>query len=93
MLERYRILRNFAKAEVKEEVTFQNVVSEYYVAEPFIKVVIYEDPEERKLRYHVVEPFLSAEEAKILSSLISDLRRVLSLQIFLWILKIEQKTS
>ena len=80
MLERYRILRNFAKAEVKEEVIFQNVVSEYYVAEPFIKVVIYEDPEERKLRYHVVEPFLSAEEAKILSSLISDLRRVLSLQ-------------
>jgi flagellar protein FlaI len=80
MLERYRILRNFAKAEVKEEVTFQNVVSEYYVAEPFIKVVIYEDPEKRRLVYHVVEPSLSREELQIISSIIGDLRRIFSLQ-------------
>ncbi|MEM3927970.1 MAG: secretion system protein E, partial [Archaeoglobaceae archaeon] len=79
MVERYNLLRDFVKAELREEVSFENVVSEYYVAEPFIKVVIFEDVEENKLRYHVVEPKLSVEEAQILASLVSDLKRILSL--------------
>jgi len=82
MLERYRILRELAKAEVREETNFENVVSEYYVAEPFIKVVICEDREEGKLRYCVVEPSLGFEELQVLSSIIEDLKRVLSLHDF-----------
>ncbi|MEM1998983.1 MAG: secretion system protein E, partial [Archaeoglobaceae archaeon] len=80
MVERYTLLRNFVKAELREDVSFENVVSEYYVAEPFIKVVIFEDVEESKLKYYVVEPKLSVEEVQILASLVSDLKRILSLK-------------
>ncbi|MEM0088730.1 MAG: type II/IV secretion system ATPase subunit [Archaeoglobaceae archaeon] len=80
MVERYSLLRNFVKAELREDVSFENVVSEYYVAEPFIKVVIFEDVEESKLKYYVVEPKLSVEEVQILASLVSDLKRILSLK-------------
>lgn len=79
MVERYALLRDLVKVELKENVRFENVVSEYYVAEPFIKVFIVEDVEESKLKYYVVEPSLSVEEAQILASLVVDLRRILSL--------------
>ncbi|MFN3383507.1 MAG: type II/IV secretion system ATPase subunit [Archaeoglobaceae archaeon] len=79
MAERYRLLKSLVKAEVQEEARFENVVSEYYLAEPFIKVVIVEDMEENRLRYYVVEPSLSIEEAHILASLVADLKRILSL--------------
>lgn len=79
MVERYRLLRDFAKAEVREEVRFENVVSEYYLVEPFVKVFIVEDVEESRLKYYIVEPTLSVEEAQVLASLVSDLKRILSL--------------
>lgn len=79
MVERYRILRDFVTAEIGEKVAFENVVSEYYVAEPFIKIVIAEDIEESKLKYHVLEPSLNVDELQLLSSLVADLKRILSL--------------
>ncbi|MEM4508973.1 MAG: type II/IV secretion system ATPase subunit, partial [Archaeoglobaceae archaeon] len=79
MLERYRILREFIKSEIIEDVKFDNVVTEYWVAEPFIKIVIFEDVELNKLRYHAIEPSLNVEELKLLSSVLVDLRRVLTL--------------
>ncbi|MCS7119332.1 MAG: type II/IV secretion system ATPase subunit [Archaeoglobaceae archaeon] len=79
MVERYRILRELTKAEIREELNLKNVVSDYYVADPFIRIVIVEDMEESRLKYHVIEPSLSVEEVHILSSMIYDLRRILSL--------------
>ena len=79
MVERYRLLREFVKSEILEEVKFENVVEEYWVAEPFIKIIIFEDLENQKLKYHAVEPSLNVEELKLLASLIVDLRRVLTL--------------
>ncbi len=79
MQERYNLLRKFVKSEIVEEVKFENVVNEYWVAEPFIKIIIFEDLENQKLRYHAVEPSLNVEELKLLASLIVDLRRVLTL--------------
>lgn len=78
-MERYDLLRKFIKADVLEEGKFENVVDEYWVAEPFIKVVIFEDLEYHKFRYFAIEPSLSIEELKLLASLIIDLRRVLTL--------------
>lgn len=79
MIERYDLLRKFVKADVLEDAKFENAVSEYWAAEPFIKVVIFEDLEYHKLRYHAIEPSLNVEELRVLASLIIDLRRVLTL--------------
>jgi len=79
MNERYEILKRFVKADVLEIPKFENVVSEYWVAEPFIKIVIFEDLEYHKLRYFAIEPSLNVEEVKLIASLIVDLRRILTL--------------
>ncbi|MCS7143602.1 MAG: type II/IV secretion system ATPase subunit [Archaeoglobaceae archaeon] len=79
MLERYALLREFVKSEIIEEAKLENVVNEYWVAEPFIKIFVFEDLEQHKLRYHAIEPSLDVEEIKLISSLIVDLRRVLTL--------------
>ncbi|MEK8074121.1 hypothetical protein [Rhodococcoides navarretei] len=79
MIERYEILKRFVKADVLEIPKFENVVSEYWVAEPFIKIVIFEDLEYHKLRYFAIEPSLNVEEVKLIASLIVDLRRILTL--------------
>lgn len=73
------MLREFIKSEIIEDVKFENVVNEYWVAEPFIKIVIFEDLEQHKLKYYAIEPSLNVEEVKLLSSIISELRRVLTL--------------
>ncbi|MCS7130377.1 MAG: type II/IV secretion system ATPase subunit [Archaeoglobaceae archaeon] len=80
MIERYNLLRSFIKSEIVEDVKFDNVVSEYWVAEPFIKIVIFEDVEHNKLKYFAIEPSLNVDELKILASLIVDLRRVLTIR-------------
>lgn len=77
---RYNLLRSFIKSEIVEDVKFDNVVSEYWVAEPFIKIVIFEDVEHNKLKYFAIEPSLNVDELKILASLIVDLRRVLTIR-------------
>jgi flagellar protein FlaI len=79
MIERYELLKRFVKADVLEIPKFENVVSEYWVAEPFIKIVIFEDLEYHKLRYFAIEPSLNVEEVKLIASLIVDLRRILTL--------------
>ncbi|MEM1579085.1 MAG: type II/IV secretion system ATPase subunit [Archaeoglobaceae archaeon] len=77
MIERYKILKEFAETAV--EAKFENTVTEYYAAEPFVKILIVEDPEQYRLRYFAVEPHLSSDELQILASLIMDLRRILTL--------------
>ncbi|MEM4155516.1 MAG: type II/IV secretion system ATPase subunit [Archaeoglobaceae archaeon] len=79
MIERYKLLMDFIKSEIVEDLKFENVVSEYWVAEPFIKIVIFEDVEHHKLRYFAIEPSLNVNELKILASIIVDLRRILTL--------------
>ncbi|MDI9610150.1 MAG: type II/IV secretion system ATPase subunit [Archaeoglobales archaeon] len=79
MIERYKLLMDFIKSEIVEDLKFENVVSEYWVAEPFIKIVIFEDLEHHKLRYFAIEPSLNVNELKILASIIVDLRRILTL--------------
>ncbi|MEM4472573.1 MAG: type II/IV secretion system ATPase subunit [Archaeoglobaceae archaeon] len=79
MFEKYEFLKGLVKVSLDEKVNFERVVNEYYVVEPFIKIVITEEAD-GKLKYHVVEPTLSVEETRVLTSLISDLKRILALQ-------------
>lgn len=56
------------------------VVFEYWIVEPFVKAIIALEPSSLRLLYFLVEPDLSPEESKLLSYMVSDLLRILSLR-------------
>ncbi|MBO8181694.1 MAG: type II/IV secretion system ATPase subunit [Archaeoglobus sp.] len=60
----------------------QRVVDDYWVIDLFAHTLIVEDSETFRLSYRIVEPELTKDESLLLSSIFSDLRRVLILRDF-----------
>jgi flagellar protein FlaI len=56
------------------------IVEEYWIQKPFSKALILEKEDEFRNFYHILEPSVGIEEAKIISALFNDLKRVLVLQ-------------
>ncbi|WP_202319398.1 type II/IV secretion system ATPase subunit [Archaeoglobus neptunius] len=80
----YDILRKYVRDRnlldsVKLDEKYR-VVDEYWIQEPFIKAVIVEKEEEFRDYYNILEPTVGPEEAQMISTLFSDLKRVLVLR-------------
>ncbi len=80
----YDLLRKYIRdenlLEVPEFGSGYRVVEEYWIQKPFSKAVILEKEGEFRNFYHVLEPTVGAEEARVISALFNDLKRVLVLQ-------------
>ncbi|MCX8152387.1 MAG: type II/IV secretion system ATPase subunit [Archaeoglobaceae archaeon] len=88
----YEVLKKYVKKFY--ELSFKEkleVVTDYWIAEPFVKAVIAHEPENLRNLYFVIEPGLSLEESKLLSLIASDLLKTLSLKDSS--LKIEEKAE
>ncbi len=79
----FDILRKYIKEPY--DLTFRlpdgmEIVTEYWISEPFVKVIIAEEVAEFRQRYFAIEPHLSVDELRLISAIFSDLKRILVLR-------------
>ncbi len=80
-MKHYEILKKYLTEfyDLKVEFGDLEIVNEYWIVEPFVKAVVTMD-KSFKQKYHVIEPKLNIAELNLISLLVSDLKRILSLR-------------